>query len=118
MAMANVNSKTKGFPNPRPLLPSVHKINHSRFRNALSIDSNALPEIHEMRGGEQSNAKSSTLHHCRHHVTHGALAICASNMDKLEALFRVPNGRANPLGGSSSRPCRPQGLPVETSATA
>jgi len=79
-------------------LPSVHEINHRSFRNALAIDPNALSEIHQMWGGEQPHPMAGFLQHCRHHVTHGAFAICPCNVDELEALFRVSNGGAYLFG--------------------
>ena len=80
--------KGRGSPVVVPRLPSVHEINHRRFRNALAVDPNALSEIHQMWGSEQPHPMASLLQNCRHHVTHGALAICACNVNKLEALFR------------------------------
>ena len=43
---------------------------------------------------------SSTLQHCRDHVTDCALAIGASHMDKPEAPFWVANGHTHLLCGT------------------
>ena len=99
--MANVNSKKEGVPQSLPPpLPSVHEINHRRFRNALAIDPNALSEIHEMWGSEEPYAMAGLTQHSRHHVTNSALAIGACDVNKLETLFRVSNGCTYLPGGT------------------